>query len=320
MGRDGSAIAVLMFDGAPMFEMSVPISVFGIDRTASGAPAFTVLPVAAEPGTLTSTSGVELLAPYGLDALGRAGIIIVPSWRDPLELPPTSVIEALQAAHADGAVLVGLCMGAFVLAATGVLDGRRAATHWFHAATLAARYPEVKVDASVLYVDEGDIVTSAGTAAGLDACLHLVRRAWGSEAAAAIARRMVTPPHRGGTQAQYIDQPVPEPAAGDDLAEVMTYVLEHLDEPLDVGVLAARANLSRRQFDRRFRSRTGSSPLQWLLQQRITHAQRLLEQTDLTVDSIARHVGLSGAVSLRPGFHRLVGVSPQQYRDTFAAR
>lgn len=315
--RDQATVAVLMFDGAPMFETSVPVSVFGMDRTGSGAPKFTLLPVAAEEGPLTSTGGVQFHAPYGLAALDRAGIVIAPSWRDPLETPPQPALDAIRAAHADGALVVSLCVGAFVLAATGLLDGRRAATHWFHAPTLANRYPEVTVDPSALFIDEDDVITSAGCAAGLDACLHVVRRIWGTRAATAIARRMVVAPQRSGGQAQYIDQPLPETHGRDDLSEVMSYALEHLAEQLDVTKLARRAHLSRRTFDRRFRALTGISPLQWLLHQRVLHAQRLLEDTGLPIDAVARQVGLANAVSLRPHFHRLVGVSPQQYRDTF---
>ncbi len=319
MRRDRATVAVLMFDRAPMFEMSVPISVFGVDRTANGAPAFVLLPVAGEPGPLTSTGGVQLHAPYDLDAVDRAGIVVVPTWRHPLEEPPEPALDAIRAAYADGALVVSLCLGAFVVAATGLLDGRRAATHWFHAPTLATRYPQVSVDPSVLFVDDGDLVTSAGTAAGLDACLHVVRREWGPRAATAIARRMVVPPQRSGGQAQYIDQPVPERHEGDDLAGVMAYALEHLAEQLDVASLARHAHLSRRTFDRRFRSLTGISPLQWLLYQRILRAQRLLEDSDLPVDTVARRVGLANAVSLRPHFRRIVGVSPQDYRHTFQA-
>ncbi len=315
--RDRATVAVLMFDGAPMFETSVPISVFGVERTGAGSPTFDLLPVAADDGPLTSTGGVRFEAPYGLDALDRAGIVIVPSWRDPLETPPEPVLAAVRAAHDGGALVVGLCLGAFVLAAAGLLDGRRATTHWFHAATLAARFPGVRVDPSVLFVDDGDLITSAGTAAGIDACLHVVRRTWGARAASAIARRMVVPPQRSGGQAQYIDHPLPDRHDGDDLSEVMTYALENLDARLDVTTLAERAHLSRRTFDRRFRAVTGVSPLRWLLHQRILHAQRLLEDTDLPIDAIARRVGLATAVSLRPHFHRVLGVSPQAYRDTF---
>jgi transcriptional regulator GlxA family with amidase domain len=317
MPRDRSTVAVLMFDRAPMFETAVPISVFGADRTANGAPEFTLLAVPGEDGPLRTTGDVQLHAPHGLDALDRAAIVVVPTWRDPLEDPPEPVLAAIRAAHAGGALVVGLCLGAFVLAAAGLLEGRRSATHWYFAPTLAARYPGIAVDSSVLFVDDGDIVTSAGTAAGLDACLHVVRRGWGARAATAIARRMVVPPQRSGGQAQFIDQPIPQVRADTDLSETLEYIIEHLAEPLDVDVLARRSHLSRRTFDRRFRALTGSSPLQWLLHQRILHARRLLEDTDLPVDTVARRVGLANAISLRPHFHRVLGVSPQRYRDTF---
>lgn len=317
MPRDISTIAVLMFSGVPMFETSVPISVFGMDRTDSGAPKFTLLAVAAEDGPLISTAGVQIHAPYVLDDLGDAGIVVIPSWRGPQESVPERCLEAIRSAHADGAVVVGLCMGAFVLAATGLLDGRRAATHWFHAAALAARYPKIRVDPGVLFVDDGDVITSAGTAAGLDACIHIVTRFWGVKAATAIAGRMAVPPQRSGAQPQIIPGSVQTGSDGNGLSEIMEYVIRNLDEKLDVDKLAAQFNLSRRTFDRRFRAATGLSPIQWILHQRVLHAQHLLEEIDLTVDAIARQVGLSNAVSLRPLFRRTVGISPQVYRAGF---
>ncbi|WP_433286582.1 GlxA family transcriptional regulator [Pseudonocardia sp. CA-142604] len=320
MTRDKATIAVVMFDRASMFEMSVPVSVFGVDRTSFGAPRFTLLPVAADQGVLATTGGIRLHAPNGLEALEKAGIVIIPSWRDAKERPPDPLLRALREAHQDSALIVGLCMGAFVLAAAGLLDGRRAAMHWYYAPSLAAMYPNVTVDSTVLYEDDGDIVTSAGTAAGLDACLHVVRRLWGAEAATAIARLMIVPPQRTGEQAQYLEQPIPGVPANDALGKVMAYALEHLDEAFDVETLADRAHLSRRTFDRKFRALTGISPLQWLLHQRILRAQRLLESTELPVDVIARQVGFAAAVSLRPAFRRIVGMSAQDYRTTFRAR
>ncbi|ORW48623.1 hypothetical protein AWB89_06235 [Mycobacterium paraense] len=305
---------MLMFDGASMFETSVPMSVFGMNP--SGAPHFTVLPVAGEAGPMKTTDGVGFHPPHGLEALDRAGIVIVPSWRSPHQVPPPEPLEAVRAAHADGALLMSLCLGAFVVAATGLLDGRRAATHWLHAPTLTARYPSVRVDPSVLYVDDGDIITSAGTAAGLDACLHVVRRHWGAAAATAIARHLVLSPARCGNQAQFVDRPVPTSSRDLDLGRVMAYAIAHL-HTVDIDELAAEAGLSRRTFDRRFRDQTGISPLQWLVDQRILRAQNLLERTDLTVDAIARQVGLATAVSLRPTFRRIVGVSPHAYREAF---
>lgn len=245
--RDPLAVAVLMFDRAPLFETSVPLSVFGRDPAPRGSPRFAVRAVAADPEPLTTTGGVRLTAPYRLDALETAATVIVPTWRKPAERPPAGVLVALQAAHAGGATIVGLCLGTFVLAAAGLLDSRRAATHWAYAPALAAAYPGVEVDSSVLYVDDGDIITSAGTAAGIDACLHLVRREFGAPVASSIARRMVVPPQRSGGQAQYIDRPLPDPGTGDALGEVLSYALRHLDDPdLDVSAMAARAFLSRR--------------------------------------------------------------------------
>jgi transcriptional regulator GlxA family with amidase domain len=316
--RDPHTVAVLMFDGAPLFETSVPISVFGNDRSDTGVPPFTVLAVAGDPGPLTTTCGIRLDAPHGLAALESAGTVVVPAWRDPGTPPPEPAVDAVRVAHRDGATIVGLCRGAFVLAAAGLLDGRRVATHWRDAPVLAAAYPQVTVDAAVLFVDDGDVLTSAGTAAGIDACLHLVRRRFGAQAANTIARRMVVPPQRSGGQAQYIEHPVPESATGDPLQAVLAHAAEHLgDGDLDIGALAARACMSRRSFDRRFRELTGSSPLQWLLTQRIIQAQRLLETTGLSVDTIARKVGFTNAVALRPHFRRVVGVAPQTYRVSF---
>jgi transcriptional regulator GlxA family with amidase domain len=316
--RDPSIVAVLVFDRSPLFEMSVPLSVFTPDASAAEEHRFELQSVAAEPGALRTTGGLEIRAPYELDALETAGIVVVPAWRNPHERPGEPVLAALRAAHDDGAVIVGLCLGAFVLAAAGLLDGRRAATHWAYADTLAADYPQVTVDSAALFVDEGDVLTSAGAAAGIDACLHLVRRTIGAGTAAAIAKRMVVPPQRSGAQAQYLDQPVPE-RVDDDLFEVLTHALEHLGSPLDVEGMAARAHMSRRAFDRKFRAAVGDSPMRWLLHQRVLHAQRLLEGTDLSIDAIARHVGLGAGVSLRPHFRRQVGTSPQAYRQAFRA-
>jgi transcriptional regulator GlxA family with amidase domain len=319
MPRKIGTIAVLMFNDVPIFETSVPISVFGMDRTDSGAPKFTLLPVAAEDGPLISTGGVEVQARYGLDDFDDAGIVVIPSWRGAQEIVPEESLEAIRAAHADGAVVVGLYLGVFVLAATGLLDGRQVATHWFFAAALAARYPKIQVDPAVLFVDDGDVVTSAGTAAGLDACIHIVARFWGVKAATAIAGRMAFSPQRSGAQAQVTAGPA-QAGSSNGLSEIMEYVIRNLDQQIDVDKLAAQCGLSRRTFDRRFRAVTGLSPLQWILHQRVLRAQHLLEETDLTINAIARRVGLSKAVSLRPMFRRVVGLSPQDYRASFRQR
>ncbi len=295
----------------------MPISVFGIDRTDTGAPPFALRVVAGDPGPMTTTGGLVIRPPHGLDALDDAGVVVVPTWRDVDENPPGEALDRLREAHTGGATIVGLCLGAFVLAAAGLLDGRPATTHWRYAPALARRYPAIDVDASVLYVDDGDILTSAGTAAGIDACLHLVRREFGAEAAAAIARRMVVPPHRAGGQAQYVEAPVVSSERAGPFDDVMAYAIAHLDEDVTVEDLAERVFMSRRSFDRRFRDVCGTSPLQWLLHQRVLRAQQLLETTDLGIDVVAGKVGFSSGIALRPHFRRMVGVAPQAYRRAF---
>jgi transcriptional regulator GlxA family with amidase domain len=215
---------------------------------------------------------------------------------------------------------VGLCTGAFVLAAAGLLDGRPATTHWMYAPTLAKRYPSVHVDPRELFVDDGDVLTSAGTAAGIDLCLHIVRTDHGNEAAGALARRLVVPPRRSGGQERYLDRSLPEEIGADPLAEVVAWALEHLHEQFDVETLAARAYMSRRTFDRRFRSLTGSAPLQWLITQRVLQAQRLLETSDYSVDEVAGRCGFRSPVALRGHFRRQLGSSPAAYRAAYRAR
>lgn len=320
--RRASTVAVVFGDDIPMFEASVPARVFGGAAGHRDMPRFDVLAVAGEPAPLRTSAGISLDPPYGLDALGSAGTVIVPGWREPGrgEPPSPELLDGLVSAHREGATVVGLCLGAFVLAAAGLLDGRRATTHWAHAATLAQDHPEVRVDPDVLYVDEGSVVTSAGSAAGIDACLHLLRREHGPAAANAVARALVVAPHRAGGQTQYIERPVPTPRTGDAMGAAVEFALANLaDVDLDVDAMAGRAHMSRRTFDRRFRAHVGSSPLQWLLGQRVLRARQLLESSELGVEAIAGLAGFSDGVSLRPHFRRLVGVSPQAYRATFAS-
>ncbi|BFV59240.1 hypothetical protein KCMC57_up43440 [Kitasatospora sp. CMC57] len=319
--RRRETVAVLIFGGAPIFESSIPLSVFGVDRQDAGVPRYRLLVCAGEDGPLATTGGLTLTAPYGLETLARAGTIVVPAWRSISQPPPPEAIAALRKAHHEGARIIGLCTGAFVLAAAGLLDGRPATTHWMYAPTLAKRYPKVHVDPRELFVDDGDVLTSAGTAAGIDLCLHVVRSDHGAEAANALARRLVVPSRRGGGgQAQYIDQSLPEEIGNDPLAEVVTWALENLNQQFDVEVLAARAYMSRRTFDRRFRTLTGSAPLQWLITQRVLQAQRLLEASELSVDDVARRCGFRSPVALRGHFRRQLGVSPAAYRTGYRAR
>ena len=318
-------MAVLLFSGGPIFESSIPLSVFGIDRQDAGVPRYRLLVCAGEDGPLRTTGGLQLSAPYGLDALSRAGTVVVPAWRSITQPPPTAALEALRRAHEEGARLVGLCTGAFVLAAAGLLDGRPATTHWMYAPTLAKRYPAVHVDPRELFVDDGDILTSAGTAAGIDLCLHVVRTDHGAEAAGALARRLVVPPRRGsgtetGGHPRHLDRSLPEEIGADPLAEVVAWALEHLHEQFDVEALAARAYMSRRTFDRRFRSLTGSAPLQWLITQRVLQAQRLLETSEYSVDEVAGRCGFRSPVALRGHFRRQLGASPAAYRAAYRVR
>jgi AraC family transcriptional activator FtrA len=252
----------------------------------------------------------------GFDMLARADTVIVPALADVDGADPADLVDAVRTAHRAGARVVSLCTGAFVLAAAGLLDGRRATTHWAHTESLAARYPLVEVDPDVLYVDSGSVLTSAGKAAAMDLCLHLVRADHGPAAANTIARSLVVPPHRAGGQAQFVTTPVP---ARDDhpLAELLPWVTSRLDQPLTVEDLARRANLSSRHLGRHFRSATGTTPLQWLLTQRIRRAQELLETTDDSLDTIAVAAGMGTAATLRRHFNRTVGVPPDTYRRTF---
>ena len=314
MARDPAAVAVVMFDRAPMFESAVPISVFGVEHSESAVPKFRLLVVAGEDGPLRTTGGLVVDAPCGLDALDEASIVIVPSWRDINESPPESTLAAIRSAHADGAILVSFCLGGFVLAATGLLDGRRAVVHWFYAPALAAQHPAIVIDDEALFIDDGDIVTGAATGAALDACLHLVGRLWGAKASAAVARRMTMPPRRGGTQPQIIETTPTVARPSNMLADVMTYAVEHITEPFDVNDLARKALMSRRTFDRHFREVAGMSAVQWLLRQRVLHARRLLTESSELIEDIARKVGFANGIALRRYFHRFLGMSPLQYR------
>ncbi|WP_199191780.1 helix-turn-helix domain-containing protein [Amycolatopsis sp. CA-126428] len=301
------AVALAATDGMLSFELTIATEVFGDDpryRFAVCGPA----PVRV---------GRFLLEPdHGLDRLARADTVLVPGWADVDADPPAGLVDAVRAAHARGARVASLCTGAFVLAAAGLLDGLRATTHWAHTDVLAARYPRVTVDPDVLYVDNGQVLTSAGKAAAMDLCLHLVRADHGPAAANAIARRLVVPPHRAGGQAQFVTAPVP---TRDDhpLASLLPWITTRLDRPLTVEDLASHANMSSRHLGRHFRSATGTTPLRWLLNQRIRRAQELLENTDASIDAVAEAVGMGTATTLRRHFNRTVGVPPDTYRRTF---
>ncbi|MDP9432359.1 MAG: helix-turn-helix domain-containing protein [Actinomycetota bacterium] len=300
------------------FELGVVCEVFGLDRSAQGLPTYDFAVVSVSGSPLSTFGGLTLATPHRLDRLGTADLVCVPAWRSVGEPPPEALLEALRDVVARGARVLAVCSGAFVLAAAGLLDGRRATTHWMYAERLARQYPQVEVDANVLYVDEGPVITSAGTAAGIDACLHVVRQEHGVQVANAVARRMVVPPHRDGGQAQFVEAPVPQQrhVGAADLAAVLDWAVAHLDRPLSVPVLARQAHLSERTFARRFCEVTGTTPHAWVLAQRIGHAQRLLED-GLPVEQVARRVGFGAAATLRAHFARSLGTSPSSYARTF---
>jgi transcriptional regulator GlxA family with amidase domain len=309
-------VAVVVTHDFSPFEFAVTCEVFGIDKSADvGVPWYRFLVCAAERPPIRTQMGFTLDTPLGLDALRRADTIIVPASNR--HDPPVELVDALRKAHARGARIMSVCSGAFTLAAAGLLDGRPATTHWMYVDEFSRRYPKVNLDPDVLYVDDGDILTSAGTAAGIDLCLHVVRLDYGAEAANIVARRMVVPPHRDGGQAQFVREPVPDLQAGDPFAETLVWAQEHLDEAIAISQLAQRSAMSPRTFARRFRDTTGTTPHQWLLRQRVLLAQRLLETTDLSVDSIAAHTGLGTTTNLRQHFQRIVRTSPNAYRRAF---
>jgi transcriptional regulator GlxA family with amidase domain len=314
-GDKSAIVAVVAFDRVSPFHLAVPCVVFGDAHP--GAPVFDLRVCAGEPGPLRTTAGFSVDVAHGLEVLKEAAIVIVPSWRDPAERAPDLLLKSLAAAHRRGAKIVGLCLGAYVLGEAGLLDGRAATTHWSFAADFAQRFPKVRVNADVLYVDEGSIVTSAGTAAGIDCCLHLLRRQYGAAAANLVARRLVVPPHRLGGQAQFVEQPLPASARDSRLASMLDGIRLRLREPHTLDSLAIQAAMSRRTFTRHFRQLTGTTVQQWLLGERLALTQRLLEASDHPVERIADLAGFGSAVSMRQHFRGAFGVTPSAWRHTF---
>ncbi|MFI1399218.1 GlxA family transcriptional regulator [Streptomyces sp. NPDC020681] len=302
-------VVVTLLEETSLFELAVPCAVF------SGAGYELTLCATAPGGEQRAPGGLRLAAEHGLDALSEADLIVVPAAMMNGYEPPAALLDALRAAHARGARIASLCSGAFVLAAAGLLDGRPAATHWMYAEELRRRHPRVRVDDRSLYVDDGSILTSAGTAAAIDLCLHIVRGDYGSAAAAEIGRRMVVAPHREGDQSQYVPAPAAPRAEG--LAPVLDWAVRRLHRPLTIGELAYRAGMSTRTFGRHFAQEVGVTPLKWLNQQRLARARELLETTDLPVDTVAERSGLGSGDSLRQHFHAALGTTPAAYRRTF---
>lgn len=315
-------IALLAFPGIRAFDVSVVTEVWGSDRTTRGVPPFELRRAAADPATPVPLRGGLSLTPdrplHWLTELTPGDLVLVPGIEDPDADVPAPVLDALRQAHTAGIPVAALCAGAFVLARAGLLDGRRAVTHWQLAATLAARHPAVRVEPEALYAEDTGIWTSAGTAAGIDLCLHLVRTAHGAETAATIARSMVTAPFRTGTQAQFIEHPTPRADRdADALAAVRAHALAHLDQPHTVASLAARAGMSPRSFARHFQATTGTTPLHWLIAQRVAAARKLLERTDHPLPEVARRAGFGSEVTMRQHFASHLATSPRDYRNAF---
>ncbi|MFI5974099.1 GlxA family transcriptional regulator [Streptomyces sp. NPDC051452] len=310
-------VAAVLLDGVHPFELGVVCEVFGIDRSDEGLPVYDFAVVSAEGPDLATHCGFTVSTPHGLERLEEADLIAVPAGETYTERAyPEELLAALRRAVDRGARVLSVCSGVFVLAAAGLLDGRRCTVHWHDADQLARRYPRLRVEPDVLYVDEDPVITSAGTAAGIDACLHLVRKEQGPEVANKIARRMVVPPHRDGGQAQYIERPLPR-ASCDTVGDVLAWMEAHLDQEVTVEQLAARALMSPRTFARRFQQETGTTPYRWILRQRVLLAQELLERTDETMDAIAWRAGFGTAAALRHQFVRALGTTPNAYRRAF---
>ena len=314
-------VVALVYDGLCAFEFSCAAEVFGLARPELG-PDWYRFETCSRGRSVSSQYGMRMRAANGLERLHAAGTIVIPGWQG-IDVPvPQAILDALRGAHARGARLLSICSGAFVLAATGLLDGRRATTHWRYAEALQRRYPAICVDPNVLYVDEGSVLTSAGSAAGLDLCLHLVRRDYGSAIANQVARRLVIPPHRDGGQAQFLERPVEDRERKSGQPKSLSVLLDKIrkrpGQSWRIGELARLAAMSERTFMRRFRAATGLSPADWVTRARVDAARELLENTALPIDHIAERCGLGTPTTLRHHFRKKVGVSPAQYRKRFS--
>ena len=308
-------VAVLVFDGVAPFELGVLCEAWGIDRAVHGVPAMEFAVCAAKPRVRTSM-GFDLHVEHGLDRAAQADLVCVPAVKN-VKAVGEEVLQVLRDAVARGARVLSVCSGSFVLGEAGLLDGRECTTHWMHAEDLQARYPAARVVPEVLYVDEDPVITSAGSAAGLDACLHLWRKEYGAKVASMVARRMVVPPQRDGGQAQFIARAVPD-CDVPTLGPLLTWITENLAEDLSVEALATRSHMSPRTFARRFRAETGATPHSWVTRQRVLAAEELLEASDASIEWIAGEVGFGNAATMRQHFSRVRGVSPQGYRQSFS--
>ncbi|MEH0934408.1 GlxA family transcriptional regulator [Micromonospora psammae] len=313
------SVAVLALDQVAPFELGVLAEVFGTDRTDDGFPAYRFQVCSPDGRPVRTSSGFDLAPHADLAPLEEADLVAVPAHQSS-GATPACVLDALRRAAERGAYLFSVCSGAFILGEAGLLDGRECTTHWRYVDELQRRHPAARVRCNSLYVQDGRLLTSAGTAAGIDASLHLVRQAHGSATATRLARRMVVPPHRDGGQSQYVEAPIPKAPEAPTLEPVLEWLMGHLDRPTTVDELAARAGMSARTFARRFRAETGTTPHDWLTNQRVLLARRLLEETRLSVDTVADRAGFGDAAVLRHHFTRRVGTTPHAYRTTFHDR
>lgn len=316
------SVAILAYDGMTGFESGIAAEIFGITELSEQFSAGITRPwysvtLCAEAPEVRMLGGATVRTPHGLEAVAAADTVIIPSVRDVADAVSPDLVDAIRAAHDRKARLVSICSGAFALAAAGVLDGRQATTHWVYVDLLQQRYPEIDVDPTPLYVDGGDVLTSAGCAAGLDLCLHIVRSDHGAQVANDVARRLVISPHRAGGQAQYIDTPVPEPTTDGRIAAGMVWALENLDSSITLDELATQSAMSRRSYLRQFAKATGTTPIKWLIEQRIQASLALLEASSLSVEQIATRVGFESAATYRHHFVRQLRTTPSDYRSCF---
>nr|WP_211112579.1 transcriptional regulator FtrA [Azospirillum sp. SYSU D00513] len=316
IGPPNRRIAVLAYDGLCTFEFGIAVEVFGLPRPEFGERWYEFLVCGVGAGPYRATGGITVAADAGLEALEGAGTIVIPGWRHPDEPPPAELLDALRRAHGRGARILSICSGVFVLAAAGLLSGLRATTHWRYTDRLQARHPDIRVEPGVLYIDNGTILTSAGSAAGLDLALHLVRRDYGPRIANQVAKRLVIPPHRDGGQSQFIERPLPD-REGSHFGRLIAELRADLSAEHTVAEMARRAAMSERTFLRRFKEATGASPADWLTGERVGRARELLEGTSLPMEEIAASAGFANAAAMRHHFHRKLGVTPARYRAAF---
>jgi AraC family transcriptional activator FtrA len=313
-------VVVLAYDGLCTFEFGVAVEVFGLYRPEMGDNWYKFAVAAIDDGEMRAMGGLRFQTDGGLELVARAGTIVVPGWRGADTPVPDALSEALRTAYAKGARVLSICSGVFVLAAAGLLDGRKATTHWRYTEKLRARYPHVEVVPDVLYVDQGNVLTSAGSAAGIDLCLHLIRRDFGTRAANSVARRLVVPPHRDGGQAQFIERSVPEPHESARLGLIFDRMRSDITSEFTIETLARAAGMSPRTFLRRFQAATGTTPAKWLLTERLTRAKDLLESSNHPVDAVAELCGFGSPAILRHHFRQQMATTPKAYRAMFGAQ